>query len=244
MTDRVDALLAEYFDPPPAPPGLAARLHAALERAPAPLEELAARLRIDATDRGVARIRLGGGGAAASARARRLAERARRELGEYLAGRRVFFSVPLDLAGLPDFQARVLGEAARLGFGEVASYAEIARRLGTPRAARAVGNALGANPVPLIVPCHRVVRGDGSGGHYLFGGRLKSRLLALERSTPVLVGSATTRIVCRRGCRQEQRVREAHRVVFASVADAESVGYRPCRLCRPGLDRPAGAGVE
>jgi O-6-methylguanine DNA methyltransferase len=160
-------------------------------------------------------------------------ERAREELGEYLAGRRAFFEVPVDLAGVPAFQARVLDAARRIPFGLVTSYAELARRIGHPRAARAVGNALGANPVPLIVPCHRVVRGDGTWGHYVFGGDLKTRLLALERATPALVGCTSTRIVCRHGCRHEQRVAEANRVVFAAVEDARSVGYRPCRVCRP-----------
>ena len=87
--------------------------------------------------------------------------------------------------------------------------------------------------MPVIVPCHRVIRGDGSWGHYAFGGEMKTRLLALERATPALVGCASTRIVCRRGCPHEQRVGEANRVVFASVPDARSVGYRPCRACRP-----------
>jgi Metal binding domain of Ada len=78
-----------------------------------------------------------------------------------------------------------------------------------------------------------VIRGDGTWGHYAFGPSLKTRLLALERTTPLLVGCTTTRIVCRRGCSHEQRVAEAARVVFASVADAASVGYRPCPACRP-----------
>jgi O-6-methylguanine DNA methyltransferase len=115
----------------------------------------------------------------------------------------------------------------------VSSYAALARRIGHPRAARAVGNALGANPVPVLVPCHRVIRGDGTWGHYAFGAALKTRLLALERATPLLVGSTSTRIVCRRGCRNEQRIGENRRVVFASVADAAGVGYRPCQDCRP-----------
>ncbi|PYO20876.1 MAG: cysteine methyltransferase, partial [Candidatus Rokuibacteriota bacterium] len=79
----------------------------------------------------------------------------------------------------------------------------------------------------------RIVRSDGSWGHYAFGHEMKTLLLTLERATPVLVGSTTTRIVCRRGCAHDQRVAEQHRVVFASLADARSVGYRPCRVCRP-----------
>jgi hypothetical protein len=78
-----------------------------------------------------------------------------------------------------------------------------------------------------------VIRGDGTWGHYAFGAALKTRLLQLERTTPLLVGCVSTRIVCRRGCRHEQRIAEHGRVVFASVADATSVGYRPCEVCRP-----------
>jgi O-6-methylguanine DNA methyltransferase len=154
-------------------------------------------------------------------------------MAEYLDGRRTFFTVPVDLGGIGEFQDHVLAEARAIPFGGVVSYADIARRIGHPRASRAVGNALGANPVPVLVPCHRVIRGDGTWGHYAFGAALKTRLLQLERTTPLLVGCVSTRIVCRRGCRHEQRIAEHGRVVFASVADATSVGYRPCEVCRP-----------
>ncbi len=231
--DRMDSMLREFFSEAIVPRGLTRRLVPKLAEGPRTLEALAGRFRIEATERGVSRLRPGRGVGADSARARRHVERAREELREYLAGRRTFFSVAVDLAGAPEFQAKVLAEARRVPFGEVESYAELARRIGHPRAARAVGNALGANPVPVIVPCHRIVRGDGSWGHYAFGGAMKTALLALERETPALVGCATTRIVCRRGCAHEQRVAEDHRVVFASVDDARSVGYRPCRTCRP-----------
>ena len=230
--DRIDTLLSEFFKPD-APPKLSERLLGALKTRPAGLEKLADRFRIDATERGVARLYPGRGDHGSSARARAHAERARQELREYLAGRRTFFTVAVDLAGIGDFQARVLAEAGRIGFGEVDSYAALARRVGHPRAARAVGNALGANPVPVIVPCHRIVRGDGTWGHYAFGGAMKTQLLRLERTTPALIGCTSTRIICRRGCAHEQHVGETNRIVFASVADAASVGYRPCRVCRP-----------
>jgi len=230
--DRIDTLLSEFFKPD-APPKLSERLLGALKTRPGGLEKLADRFRIDATERGVARLYPGRGDHGSSARARAHAERARQELREYLAGRRTFFTVAVDLAGIGDFQARVLAEANRIGFGEVDSYAALARRVGHPRAARAVGNALGANPVPVIVPCHRIVRGDGTWGHYAFGGAMKTQLLRLERTTPALIGCTSTRIICRRGCAHEQRVGETNRIVFASVADAASVGYRPCRVCRP-----------
>jgi O-6-methylguanine DNA methyltransferase len=230
--DRIDAMLGEFFKPE-APPRLSERLLGRLRARPANLEKLADRFRIDATERGVARLYPGRGDHGASARARGHAERARQELREYLAGRRTFFTVAVDLDGVGDFQARVLAEANRIQFGEVDSYSALARRVGHPRAARAVGNALGSNPVPVIVPCHRIVRGDGTWGHYAFGGAMKTQLLRLERTTPALIGCTSTRIICRRGCAHEQRVGEANRIVFASVADAASVGYRPCRVCRP-----------
>src|SRR5262245_16270502 len=230
--DRIDTMLEEFFKPE-APPRLSERLLGSLKARPEGLEKLADRFRIDASDEGVVRLQPGRGDHGASPPARAHAERARQEFREYLAGRRTFFTVPVDLTRVGDFQARVLAEANRIPFGEVDSYSGLARRMGHARAARAVGNALGANPVPVIVPCHRIVRGDGTWGHYAFGGEMKTQLLRLERSTPAIVGCTSTRIVCRRGCAHEQRVREANRVVFASVEDAASVGYRPCRVCRP-----------
>jgi methylated-DNA-[protein]-cysteine S-methyltransferase len=228
--DTLDTKLKEFFTPA-MPPRLVRRVLGRL--APPPdLSQLLGRFAIDASDRGVRRLAYGRGRDVATARGRRHVERAREELAEYLGGQRTFFTVPIDLE-VPAFQAKVLAAADRVPFGEVTSYAELAQRIGHPRAARAVGNALGANPVPVIVPCHRIIRGDGTWGHYAFGGEMKTQLLRLERSTPTLIGCTSTRIVCRRGCAHEQRVGEANRVVFASVGDAAEVGYRPCRVCRP-----------
>lgn len=230
--DRVDDALKDFFAPP-ADPALAGRLVRGVHEATESLEALAGRFRLVATDRGLSRLEYRRGADEVTAGGRAHAARARAELREYLAGARTFFTVPVDLTGVPEFQAKVLAEAARIPFGAVTSYATLAQRIGHPRAARAVGNALGANPVPIVVPCHRVVRGDGTWGHYAFGGAMKTRLLRLERATPALIGCTSTRIVCRRGCAHEQRVGEGNRVVFASVGDAASVGYRPCRVCRP-----------
>jgi methylated-DNA-[protein]-cysteine S-methyltransferase len=107
---------------------------------------------------------------------------ARRELDEYLSGRRTAFSLPVDLRHVTPFQRRVLEAAQAVPRGSVATYGDIGRRIGRPRAARAVGQALGSNPVPIVVPCHRVLASDGSlGGYSGRGGlRTKRRLLALE----------------------------------------------------------------
>ena len=146
--DRTDDVLRQMFVVP-APPTLAERVQAAL-RAPAPtLKALADRFHFEAGERGIRRLRYGRGHDVAAGRARRYVEQAREELAEYLAGGRTFFSVPIDLRGIGEFQDQVLTRAREIPYGEVTSYAAIARGIGHPRASRAVGNALGANPVPV-----------------------------------------------------------------------------------------------
>jgi O-6-methylguanine DNA methyltransferase len=230
--DRLDLLLTDYFRPEAAAE-LPRRIAAAARESSAALERLEARLGIEATARGISRVGTGPAGKPATAAARKLIEQARREIHEYLRGQRAFFRVPVDLTTVPDFQRSVLAAAAHIPFGEARAYAWIAARVGHPRAVRAVGTALGRNPVPLILPCHRVWRSDGGLGGYTFGADVKDRLAALERTTPVLEGCTSTRIVCRVGCIHGRNMRPDNRVVFASVEDARSVGYRPCKVCRP-----------
>lgn len=103
-----------------------------------------------------------------------------RQLSEYFRGDREAFDLPVDLDPVSEFDRRVLRAAAGLDFGEVVTYGELARRIGRPRAARAVGGALGRNPVPVVVPCHRIVRGDGGLGGYGSGVEYKERLLRIE----------------------------------------------------------------
>ncbi len=105
---------------------------------------------------------------------------AARELDEYLAGRRRAFDLPLDLRLSHGFRRTVLTQLTRIGYGRTASYGEVARASGNPGAARAVGSACRTNPLPLIVPCHRVVRSDGSIGQYLGGVEAKRLLLDME----------------------------------------------------------------
>jgi methylated-DNA-[protein]-cysteine S-methyltransferase len=114
----------------------------------------------------------------------------------YLTGKSVDFSnVDLDLAGVGDFHRQIYEAARRVGWGETVTYGELARRVGSPGAARAVGQAMGRNPIPLIIPCHRVLAsGRKIGGFSAFGGAVtKTRLLALEGvhlddGTPLLPG--------------------------------------------------------
>jgi methylated-DNA-[protein]-cysteine S-methyltransferase len=102
------------------------------------------------------------------------------QLVEYFAGKRTVFDLPVDLTALSDFERSVLEAARSIPYGEVIPYAEVARRIENPGASRAVGNALGHNPVAIVVPCHRVVKSDGSLGGYTGGEQFKRRLLAIE----------------------------------------------------------------
>ena len=102
------------------------------------------------------------------------------ELDEYFAGRRRAFDVPVDLQLARGFRRAVLEQLVEVPYAQTVSYAELAARAGSPRAVRAVGTACAVNPVPLVVPCHRVVRSDGAPGAYRGGAAAKLRLLALE----------------------------------------------------------------
>jgi methylated-DNA-[protein]-cysteine S-methyltransferase len=111
-------------------------------------------------------------------RAPRAVDAVRRELDEYFEGKREAFDVPLDLAGAPDFTRNVLGALARVRFGEVTTYGHLAARVGRPRAARAVGTVMNRNPIPIVLPCHRVVGSTGSLVGY--GGGLERKRLLLD----------------------------------------------------------------
>jgi len=104
----------------------------------------------------------------------------RRELDEYFEGSRHDFDLLVDLAALPPFQQAVLAELQRVPYGATDTYGGLAARIGRPRAARAVGGALNRNPVPIVVPCHRVVGSTGSLVGYAGGLERKEKLLALE----------------------------------------------------------------
>lgn len=209
--------------------------------------------------RGVSSVDLGDDGAAVAARhashmgrrtlvADALPPRLAAAVARRLSGDR-HAEIPLDLRGRTPFEQAVWRKALEIPFGEVRPYGWIAAEIGNPGAVRAVGTALGHNPVPLVVPCHRVVRTDGTIGNYSLGGPHNKRaILAAEGLDPEaletaarhgerLVGSDTTHIVCWPTCRHARRVTPQHRVSFRSLREAGARGYRPCKVCRP-------AGVE
>lgn len=153
--------------------------------------------------------------------------------------------LPLDLAGLTPFQRRVLDTAAEIPRGEVRPYRWVARRIGNEGAFRAVGSSLARNPVPLIIPCHRVVRSDGRVGGYSLGGPDRKVLLlrhegadlagleALAARGVRVVGSPTTGVFCVPGCRTARQTAPAHLVAWSDPKEALAAGFRPCRLCHP-----------
>ena len=144
-----------------------------------------------ATDRGLVRATLPGAPGARlrpavppSRAADRHLDRAERQVREYLAGRRKTFSVPLDLRAVTPFRRKVLLACRQVPYGTTVTYGQLAARAGRPMAARAVGQAMASNPVPLVIPCHRVLAAGGGLGGFMgaaAGGLcLKRRLLELE----------------------------------------------------------------
>lgn len=151
-----------------------------------------------------------------------------------------------DLRGLSEFEQAVLRKALEIPHGEVRPYGWISREIGRPGAVRAVGTALGHNPVPLLIPCHRVVRSDGKIGDYALGPDAKRAMLAAEGTPPAEIerraragvrfhGSDTTKIFCFPTCRHARRTTARHLVSFPSETAARAAGYRPCLVCRPAL---------
>lgn len=113
--------------------------------------------------------------------AQEILEQAAREIGEYFEGKRRAFAVPTAAAGTP-FQQAVWNALKEIPYGETRTYGEIARRIGHPRASRAVGQANNRNPLPIVVPCHRVIGASGALTGYAGGLAVKVRLLELERT--------------------------------------------------------------
>lgn len=103
-----------------------------------------------------------------------------RQIDEYFAKRRRAFEVPVDLRLTAGFRRNVIEHLRDIGYGRRESYSDVAAAVGNPRAVRAVGTACAHNPLPVVIPCHRVVRSDGSTGQYIGGPQAKSALLTLE----------------------------------------------------------------
>ncbi len=214
------------------------------------------RILIGRTEQGVSLVRfLGRGGAPRLPGLEVVAngeelERLYRELMDYLQGRRTRLEWPLDLRlARSDFHRMVLEVTARIPYGAVTSYANVARELGRPAAVRAVAQALRANPVPIAIPCHRVIGADGDLVGY--AGRrvaLKQRLLAVEGVQTVrqpgdfrvlreamYVRDREDAEYCLPTCGALPRRSLAELTLFASRECAESCGLRPCTTCRPDL---------
>jgi O-6-methylguanine DNA methyltransferase len=163
---------------------------------------------------------------------------------DHLRGKRRFQG-ELALNGLTPFQRLVLEKTREIPSGEVRSYQWVAREIGAERAVRAVGTALAKNPIPFLIPCHRVVRTDGHIGRYSAGGStMKAKLLAFEgidveglsrlaRRRIRFVGNDVTRTFCLPTCEVARRARTSQAVYLPTLRDATRRGYRACRRCRP-----------
>ncbi len=151
-----------------------------------------------------------------------------------------------DLRGLSEFEQAVLRKALEIPSGEVRPYSWIAREIGHPGAVRAAGSALAKNPVPLLIPCHRVVRSDGHIGRYSLGGaRNKRRLLEVEGAHPALLerlaasgvrylGNPERKGFCYPTCGGSiDALVRRNTVRFHSEREAIAAGFHPCRVCRP-----------
>ncbi len=147
-------------------------------------------------------------------------------------------NLSIDWRGQTSFQKAVLTAAAGIPTGEVRPYGWIASKIGKPSAVRAVGSALGQNPVPILVACHRVVRADGSLGQYRFGSPMKAALLEseglhVESARGVLTGSTASKIVCYPSCAVARAIEPDQQQWFSSTHEATRAGYGPCRQCQP-----------
>jgi O-6-methylguanine DNA methyltransferase len=150
-----------------------------------------------------------------------------------------------DLRSCTPFETAVLRKALEIPRGQVRPYNWIAREIGRPKAMRAVGTALANNPVPILIPCHRVVRGDGKIGNYGLGGpQKKTRILEAEgvdvdalgrhaREGMRYKGVSSTKIFCWPTCAAGRRAKESNVRPFRTERDARAAGYRPCKICRP-----------
>src|SRR2546423_5097315 len=150
-----------------------------------------------------------------------------------------------DLRGLTDFEQSVLRKALQIPRGQVRPYSWVAREIGHPAAVRAVGTALANNPIPYLIPCHRVIRADGVIGNYGGGGpEAKKQILGMEgvqltkleqlgRSGYRFEGCKTTGVYCYPTCHHARRALERNVIRLHDAVEARAAGFRPCKVCRP-----------
>ena len=153
--------------------------------------------------------------------------------------------LPVDLSSVTSFQQDVLRATATIPKGEVRSYSWIAAQADRPRAVRAAGSSVASHPIPLIIPCHRVVRADGHVGKYSLGGpHIKWELLEHEGANPMRLeelasdhvrvqGNKNTGVFCYPTCRAIRRTRPENLIPFRTVEDAAEAGFEACTWCKP-----------
>lgn len=152
---------------------------------------------------------------------------------------------PVDLSTVSPLQEKALREVMNVRRGEIRAYSWIAREIGAPLAARAVGDAMASNPIPVLVPCHRAVRTDYTLVNYGAGGREKKRAILLHEGVDVdalarrvrqgkrFNACTTTHIFCLPICYAGRRVKPWNEITFSSAEAAQAAGYRACKLCKP-----------
>jgi len=174
---------------------------------------------------------------------RRVAEEVGDQIRRFLSGDREALRSPADLSLVAGkFQRSLLDRLRQVPYGAVVTYRALGDAIGAPDSQRAVGNAMASNPIPIYVPCHRVVRSDGVIGHYAGGTDVKLKLLrvegfAVDRNSrlpeQVVWGHRRTRIFCRPHCSAARRADPARLLIFADPESARHAGMRACKLCRP-----------
>jgi methylated-DNA-[protein]-cysteine S-methyltransferase len=170
-------------------------------------------------------------------------ERVGAEINRFFEGDQTVMERRVDLSMVEsEFQVRALTTLRKVPSGAVITYQALAAAVGNPDSQRAIGNTMATNPVPLVIPCHRVIRSDGTIGNYGGGVANKLKLLRLEGfevgsdmrlPSRAVMGHRRTHIFCRPSCSAAKRADSNQVLIFADAACAGHAGLRPCKLCRP-----------